>query len=476
MPTLRRQVSLYIFSLSDLVLLSLALYVSIFTDAVFTPLSILAHKQIQVHTIVGIAVLVLLWKISLPLLKLYESKRLPPSEPEILTLLKASVIATVLVLLVGIVFNIHMITPVALLRFLPLTIVSLSISRLVMRQSLKAIRRRGHNFRHLLLVGTNARAVSFADGIAARPDLGYRLVGFVDDSWVGPVPEIGIGKDLVADIAGFRPYLRSHVIDEVMLALPLKSHYDQVDKLIHICQEHGVIVRLLNGFFDASHAATDAAEVDTDSIVSFYTIPNDELGLGVKRVIDIVGSTLLIALFSPVMLAAMILIKLDSEGPALFSQERIGLNKRRFRLYKLRSMVPNAEKLQVRLESRNEMEGPVFKIKNDPRITRIGKFLRKTSIDELPQLFNVLKGDMSLVGPRPLPVRDYTGFNKDWQRRRFSVRPGITCLWQVSGRSAVSFDQWMHLDIEYIDRWSLWLDLKILLRTIPAVMRGSGAA
>jgi lipopolysaccharide/colanic/teichoic acid biosynthesis glycosyltransferase len=170
------------------------------------------------------------------------------------------------------------------------------------------------------------------------------------------------------------------------------------------------------------------------------------------------------------------LVKLDSSGPSLFAQERVGVNKRRFRMYKFRTMMANAEKLQAELESRNEVSGPVFKIKNDPRTTQIGRFLRKTSIDELPQLLNVLKGDMSLVGPRPLPVRDYAGFNEDWQRRRFSVRPGITCLWQVCGRSSISFDQWMDLDMRYIDEWSFWLDLKILAQTIPAVVKGSGAA
>jgi lipopolysaccharide/colanic/teichoic acid biosynthesis glycosyltransferase len=170
------------------------------------------------------------------------------------------------------------------------------------------------------------------------------------------------------------------------------------------------------------------------------------------------------------------LIKLSSEGPVFFIQERVGLNKRKFRIYKFRTMVPNAEQLMAQLEQENEISGPVFKIKKDPRITSIGRLLRSTSIDELPQLFNVLKGDMSLVGPRPLPLRDYEGFSDDWQRRRFSVRPGITCLWQVNGRSSIPFEQWMKLDLQYMDEWSLWLDLKILARTIPAVLKGSGAA
>jgi lipopolysaccharide/colanic/teichoic acid biosynthesis glycosyltransferase len=154
----------------------------------------------------------------------------------------------------------------------------------------------------------------------------------------------------------------------------------------------------------------------------------------------------------------------------------VGLNKRQFVMYKFRTMIPNAEKAQEQLLALNEMTGPVFKIKNDPRVTPIGRFLRKTSLDELPQLWNVLTGDMSLVGPRAMSVRDYQFFSEDWQRRRFSVRPGITCLWQVNGRNSIPFEQWMQLDMQYIDKWSLWLDLKILARTIPAVLKGSGAA
>jgi exopolysaccharide biosynthesis polyprenyl glycosylphosphotransferase len=219
-----------------------------------------------------------------------------------------------------------------------------------------------------------------------------------------------------------------------------------------------------------------AEPMDYDSLITFRVGGMQGWGIIFKRLLDIVISSAALILLAPLFLVTSALIRLTSRGPALFVQKRLGLNKRIIGVYKFRTMVQDAEKKQAELEHLNEVSGPVFKIKNDPRITPIGRFLRKTSIDELPQLFNVLKGDMSLVGPRPLPIRDYQGFNKDWQRRRFSIRPGITCLWQINGRSSVQFERWMELDMEYIDRWSVWLDMKILIRTIPAVLRGSGAA
>ena len=198
--------------------------------------------------------------------------------------------------------------------------------------------------------------------------------------------------------------------------------------------------------------------------------------MGIKRTLDIAVSLVMLLGLAPILLLAALLIKYDSPGPVFFVQKRLGINKRRFWLFKFRTMTSDAEARIAELEQFNEMSGPVFKIKHDPRITRIGKYLRKCSIDELPQLINVLKGDMSLVGPRPLPERDYHGFNADWQRRRFTVKPGITCLWQVNGRNNIPFDDWMKLDMMYIDNWSLELDFKILLATIPAVFSGSGAA
>jgi exopolysaccharide biosynthesis polyprenyl glycosylphosphotransferase len=220
----------------------------------------------------------------------------------------------------------------------------------------------------------------------------------------------------------------------------------------------------------------EAGHFDEAAVITVSTGAMQGLPIFLKRALDFALSLILLIILLPLFLVIAILIKLTSPGPVFFIHDRVGLNKRRFPLIKFRTMIPDAEEKMAELEERNEVSGPVFKIKNDPRITKVGKFLRKTSIDELPQLINVLRGDMSLVGPRPLPVRDYNGFDEDWHRRRFSVRPGITCLWQVNGRSNVSFDHWMQLDMEYIDHWSLWLDLKILFQTVPAVLKGSGAA
>jgi lipopolysaccharide/colanic/teichoic acid biosynthesis glycosyltransferase len=197
----------------------------------------------------------------------------------------------------------------------------------------------------------------------------------------------------------------------------------------------------------------------------------------VKRAMDLVGGAVGLTMLAPVMIVIAIAIKLSGgPGPVIFSQQRFGLNKRRFSMYKFRTMVIGAEALQAGLETRNEASGPVFKIRDDPRVTPLGRFLRRMSLDELPQLFNVVRGDMSLVGPRPLPVRDVHKFSESWLMRRFSVPPGVTGLWQISGRSDLEFDRWVMLDLEYIDGWSLGLDLQILAKTVPAVLWGRGAA
>jgi exopolysaccharide biosynthesis polyprenyl glycosylphosphotransferase len=269
--------------------------------------------------------------------------------------------------------------------------------------------------------------------------------------------------------------LATEPVDEVFISLPMDKYGHVIEAMVQLCQEQGIVVRVQPDLSLRTFVKPYIGEFNGVPFVTVRSVPRDGWPLFIKRLIDVVGGAALLVGLAPLLALAALLIKIDSPGPILFRQERIGLNKRRFQLLKFRTMVVGADQQQHGMEQLNEANGPVFKIKDDPRITRLGKFLRRYSIDELPQLFNVLNGDMSLVGPRPLPVRDVERINVQWHKRRFSVKPGITCLWQVNGRSDVSFDHWVQLDLEYIDKWCLGLDIKILIKTVPVVLRGSGA-
>jgi len=269
--------------------------------------------------------------------------------------------------------------------------------------------------------------------------------------------------------------LATEPVDEVFISLPMDKYGHVIEAVVQLCQEQGIVVRVQPDLSLRTFVKPYIGEFNGVPFVTVRSVPPDGWPLFIKRLIDVVGGAALLVGLAPLLALAALLIKIDSPGPILFRQERIGLNKRRFQLLKFRTMLVGADQQQHGMEQLNEANGPVFKIKDDPRITRLGKFLRRYSIDELPQLFNVLNGDMSLVGPRPLPVRDVERINVQWHKRRFSVRPGITCLWQVNGRSDVSFDHWVQMDLEYIDKWCLGLDIKILIKTVPVVLRGSGA-
>jgi exopolysaccharide biosynthesis polyprenyl glycosylphosphotransferase len=269
--------------------------------------------------------------------------------------------------------------------------------------------------------------------------------------------------------------LAKEAVDEVFVALPVERYSNIVDGVVQQCEEQGIMVRVRTPMFNLKIARSHMDDLDGVPVISIHSGPQEGWQLFVKRLIDVACSALLLILLSPLLLLVTLLIKATSPGPVFFRQERIGLNKRRVQLLKFRTMVPDADEKQLELEHLNEADGPVFKIKKDPRVTPVGRFLRRFSIDELPQLFNVLAGEMSLVGPRPLPIRDVEKIDEQWHKRRFSVKPGLTCLWQVNGRSDVNFERWVRLDLQYIDQWSLGLDVKILAKTIPAVIRGSGA-
>jgi exopolysaccharide biosynthesis polyprenyl glycosylphosphotransferase len=280
---------------------------------------------------------------------------------------------------------------------------------------------------------------------------------------------------VVCDLHGLESFLVDHELDELLIALPVKSCYSEIQQVIQTCERVGVPFKYSASLF--THARLEP-RMEPSVAGPVLSVPASADGpwLVAKRAVDVVGALVALVVLAPVLAAVAVAVKLNSPGPVLFSQVRYGRHRRRFRMYKFRTMVQDAEARQGQLEGMNDARGPVFKIRRDPRITRVGAFLRRTSLDELPQLWNVLRGDMSLVGPRPLPVRDVQRFGETWLMRRFSVLPGITGLWQVSGRSNLSFDEWIHLDLAYIDHWSPWLDLSILARTIPAVISGRGAA
>ena len=407
----------------------------------------------------------------------YLSKRFSSNTRDMLDITKAILFLCVMILGAGYIFNLKFISTQFVFFFFCISFCILISFRLFMNWVLYLSRLRGRNLRYMIILGTNAKAVQVANTIRDRKKLGFIISGFLDDDWPGLEAFKRTRYPLLGDLNSFAEYLRKNVVDEVLVCLPVKSLYSESQRIISICEEHGVIVRFVSNIFGLNRAKLRHEFIGSELMITQYNSENIyHLHSMIKRLLDItVGMILLIAL-SPLFSVVALIIKVTSRGPVFFAQKRVGLNKRIFKMYKFRSMIQNAENLQKDLEKYNEISGPVFKIKDDPRITPFGKFIRKTSIDELPQLLNVLKGEMSLVGPRPLPIRDFKGFEKDWHRRRFSVVPGLTCLWQIYGRNNVDFNHWMELDLKYIDNWSFFLDLKILFLTIPAVLKKKGAS
>jgi exopolysaccharide biosynthesis polyprenyl glycosylphosphotransferase len=324
--------------------------------------------------------------------------------------------------------------------------------------------------RHILIIGASAKARKMGNLIARYSDWGLRVVGYldVDANCAGQK-----GGDVLGSVSDLARIIEENIVDEIIFVGDRPS-LDLLDKILQLCNEQGIRTRLAADFFPAKVTNLSMEFLENIPVITFSSAPDHAASLLVKRILDMVISAALLILVLPLLVVVGLLVKLTSKGPIIYRQSRCGLYGRQFTLYKIRSMRYDAEDILWEIKHLNEMDGPVFKMRNDPRVTPLGRFLRKSSIDEWPQFWNVLKGDMSLVGPRaPLPeeVKEYTR----WQRRRLSVKPGITCLWQVSGRNEIDFHEWMKLDLHYIDNWSLLLDFKILLRTFPVVLFGKGA-
>jgi exopolysaccharide biosynthesis polyprenyl glycosylphosphotransferase len=351
-------------------------------------------------------------------------------------------------------------------------------ARLLLRFTLIHVRRSGYNYRFILVVGANARARGLAERIERRPELGYKRVGYVAESLAARAAWITQGWDpgeILGTLADLQGILQRERVDEILLCVPVESRFSEIMTVVQHARDLGIVVRLLPDVEDGSFLRSLHVEHFEGECVLTLFREQMLFQLLLKRMIDVGVSAVALLLLSPVLLVVGILIKLTSPGPVLFVQNRVGMNQRQFKLYKFRSMDADAEQRRHEIEHLNERDGPAFKISNDPRITPIGRLLRKTSLDELPQLFNVLRGEMSLVGPRP-PLPDEVKRYEWLFRKRLSVKPGITCLWQVTGRNHTTFKRWMELDHEYVENWSVWYDCKILLRTIPAVFHGRGAS
>ena len=418
-------------------------------------------------------VIVPMWAFLLVFFRAYRS----PGEASIpeLSLATVRAVGAGLVLLLALVFLLkaHEVSRAIVISFGVLDCVVLVAARLWRVWAFRRALWRGEMHRRVLIVGTGNRAERLAGRLCQRPEWGIDIVGFLDSD-ATLVGKSILGAPVLGTLDEITSILRDHVVDEVVLAIP-RGMIGVAEKVVLACEEEGVKVRLMADLFEINVARMVLDEFDDVPLLTFEPVAQEEWRLLVKRAMDIGLTLAAMPAVLPLMGLIALAIKRDSPGPAFFNQLRVGQNKRRFLLFKFRTMVEGSERFQSELEHLNEAQGPIFKIANDPRITWVGRILRRTSLDELPQFFNVLRGEMSLVGPRPMSVRDVQLFDRGIQRKRFSVRPGMTCVWQISGRSNLSFSKWLELDLWYIEHWSLLVDLKILLRTIPAVLRGTGA-
>jgi exopolysaccharide biosynthesis polyprenyl glycosylphosphotransferase len=362
--------------------------------------------------------------------------------------------------------------PKATLPPVPIFLVTLWPVVVVLRLAVfRLIARREAPLDDVLVIGTGPMGRITAEDIMKR---GKRhVVGFLrfDDE---ARPD-NLRASFLGTVGELEGHLRTVPVEEVYIAGNNLKHAEAMQGAIKVCEKFGMPFALPAYSFRLDRARPAAGQAVGDGYIHYVSVEAKPTQLAFKRLFDIISSAAALWVLLPLLGTVAVIIKLTSRGPVLFKQQRVGVHGKPFNMLKFRSMVVNAEELKAKLAQQNEMSGPVFKMKNDPRVTRIGRFIRKYSIDELPQLINVLRGDMSVVGPRP-PVPPEVAKYEAWQRRRLSVRPGLTCIWQVSGRNQISFEEWMYLDMQYIDHWSLKNDINLILKTVPVVLTGRGAS
>jgi len=414
-----------------------------------------------------------IWLSLLSILGAYRDFRTRPFRRELIIIVKAGILSIIVLGSIFFILQMKFTSRLYIAIFSITTGLCLIAERRLNSVLLDRIHEHGFNQINLLIVGTGRRAQEFIRVVKAHANWGLRIVGLIDDEHGMYGKEIE-GYRVLGRIQDIPFILHRKVIDRVIFVVP-RLWLHRLDDVILACEREGIATSISMDLYDLRIAQMRQTNFSGFPLLEFETFNAKEWQLFLKRGMDIAFSLFFLMLASPIYLITALAIKINSRGPIFFSQVRCGVNGRKFTLYKFRSMVVGAEMKKKLLEKMNEMDGPVFKIRYDPRITRVGRIIRKLSVDELPQLINVLKGDMSIVGPRPpLPIE--VEMYELWQRRRLSFKPGITCVWQVSGRNNVNFDRWMEMDLEYIDNWSLWLDIKILIKTFFVVLTGYGAS
>ena len=379
--------------------------------------------------------------------------------------------------IVALVFFVFAVRPLVYSRLIffyaaVLITIFLGVARLVKSIVLARLRRQGRAVARVLIIGAGETGRTVMSNLVAHPEFGYQVVGFVDDN-----PDRGrtdIGRFQALGSVGNLPrVLEEELIDEVIIALPWQAHR-KIIRLVNECQRADVRARIIPDLFQMSLSRVDVDDINGIPLIGVREVSITGFNLALKRATDVLVAVLSLVLALPMMLLIALAVRLDSPGSVLFRQERVGKGGRLFAMYKFRSMIEGADAKREALTQIEEVDGRRFKLKDDPRVTRVGRFLRRTSFDELPQIYNVLRGEMSLVGPRPALPEEVTRY-QEWHRKRLEVVPGITGLWQVSGRSEIPFDEMVLLDAYYIENWSLGLDLRILLQTIPKALFGEGA-
>ncbi len=445
-----------------------------FAVALWLQIQIRPFDTIDIFSHIAILPLLLTILIfSLSYFNAYRSLRSTSISLYVIPIIKAMTTTLGLLFIILFFLNIQYVNRFVILTFAGITLVGMISSRLVVLSYFRQAIKNGTGLLKVLIIGSGERALFLSRALKDKSEWGIDIVGYLDlqPELVGTTV---LDRPILGTIADIHSILKDHVIDEVIVAIP-RTMLADVDSIAHACEEEGVKFRFMADIFNLSAARVSLSSLAGIPLLTLEPVALDESKLLLKRFLDLSLTLLALPFLVPILVLTAIAIKLDDGGPVFFVQERVGLKKRQFPMLKFRTMQVNAEEMLKEIEHLNEAEGPNFKIANDPRITRVGGFLRRTSLDELPQLINVLRGDMSLVGPRPMSIRDVNLFNKGIQRKRFSVKPGITCIWQISGRNNLPFHKWLELDLQYIDNWSLSLDLMILCKTIPVVLLRKGA-